>query len=144
MPLAFLQLNPWRPSSPTSLPHDEQPCGWQSGDPSLSPHAILKLVLSSFSPRAGMGMAFSQSDECSPAIALSLAFSTGRVRSSRSFEYVPSQRGVSQQACTDLGLGCTALSGAISLHNDSASSRSLYTAVEVCSVSSRLAPVHAP
>ena len=69
MPFACVQLNPWRPSSLTSMPHG-QLCGWHSGDPSLNPHAILKLALSSFNPNAGIGIAFSQSDECSAVTAL--------------------------------------------------------------------------
>ena len=122
MPFACLQLNPWCPSSLTSMPHG-QLCGWQSVEPSLSPHAILRLVLSSFSPSAGIGMAFSQSDECSAVTALILAFSTGSISSSRSSENFLSQRGVSQSACTDLLSGCMVASGMVSLHSISASSR---------------------
>ena len=47
VPFAFLQLNPWRPSSSTSLPH-WQVCGWHRGVPSLNPQATLRLALSIF------------------------------------------------------------------------------------------------
>ena len=47
-------------------------------------HCHPQAVVVQFKPMVGMGIAFSQSDACSEAIARSLAFSTGAEQSSRS------------------------------------------------------------
>ena len=75
-PAALLQLRPCLPEESTRLPHGHL-WGWQIGKPSLRPQQILKLVLSSFKPRLGIGMALSHADACSEFTASSLAFSSG-------------------------------------------------------------------